>query len=256
MPVVERLRQTLTPWGRALLNLLYPRLCRICTVPLPEGQEWICSTCDDALEVTEAPYCKTCGEHYDGEITREFVCSNCANRDFGFEFAFARYHAEGPVREMIHRFKYNGELSLRGMLGHLLEGALMEPRLANEDLSTWYLIPVPLHHRRRRERGFNQAWHLCKQLAKLRGIKPLDAMRRKRDTGHQAELTRAQRLSNLSGAFEMKRVYRGKDSPLRGAKVLLVDDVFTTGATTNACAKVLLREAGVEKVVVIAVARG
>jgi predicted amidophosphoribosyltransferase len=81
-------------------------------------------------------------------------------------------------------------------------------------------------------------------------------MRRKRDTGHQAELTRAQRLSNLSGAFEMKRVYRGKDSPLRGAKVLLVDDVFTTGATTNACANVLLREAGVEKVVVIAVARG
>lgn len=256
MHVVQRLRHTFTPWGRAALNLLYPSLCRVCAAPLPEGRMWHCQRCEETFEGTDPPYCKTCGEPFDGALTREFQCSNCLDREFHFDFAYAPYRAEGPVRDLIHRFKYNGDLSLRGALGHLLQHALDEPRLADEDLSTWCLVPVPLHHRRRRERGFNQAWHLCRQLERIRGIKLLDAMRRNRDTGHQSDLTRVQRLENLRSAFAMKRGYLGEHSRLHGAKVLLVDDVFTTGATTDACAKVLRRDAGVEKVVVIAVARG
>ena len=256
MPALERLRKTCSPWWRSLLDLVYPRACRICKLPLSEGREWTCQACEDDLVVTEAPYCELCGEPFEGAITRSFRCSNCVDRELSFEFAFAQYRAEGQIRDLIHRFKYNGELSLRGTLGDFLARALDEPRLANEDLGQWFVVPVPLHHSRRRERGFNQAWDLCRQLSSLRGIKSCDPIRRTRDTGHQADLTRAQRLANLKNAFEIKRSFRGPNSRLRGSKVLLVDDVFTTGATTDACAKVLRRDAGVEKVVVIAVARG
>ena len=256
MRVVDRLCRTVAPWGRALLNLLYPRVCRVCNTPLPVGREWTCSRCEGEFGITEPPYCSRCGEGFDGAIDREFSCSNCADRKLSFDFAFARFRAEGSVRDLIHRFKYNGELSLRAALGHMLLEALREPRLAHEDLTQWHLVPVPLHHSRRRERGFNQAHHLCRQLNRARKIPLCDALRRSRDTGHQADLTRAQRLENLRNAFEARRGYRGETSKLRGAKVLLVDDVFTTGATTDACARVLRRDAGVEKVVVIAVARG
>ncbi len=160
------------------------------------------------------------------------------------------------MRELVHRFKYNRDLSLRDVLGLMLERVLSDPRLAAEDLAAWTLVPVPLHRLRQREREFNQSWELCRVLAKSTGIAMMDAMQRVLPTDKQAELSRSQRLKNLRNAFAMKPVPEGKDLPLRGKQVLLVDDVFTTGATTDACARVLRRQGKVEKVVVITVARG
>lgn len=262
LAAVAQWRGKLAPWGQAFLNLLYPRTCRACDAPLPTVHDatglprWFCERCAKDFDTVEAPYCKVCAEPFDGAIEREFQCGNCSERDLAFDFAFARYRARDPVRELIHQFKYNRDLSLRAALGELLIQALQEPRLATEDLSQWTLIPVPLHRLRERERQFNQSWELCLHVQERLGIEAIDAMKRVKPTDKQARLTRVQRLQNLRGAFEMKPPYGGKGSSLRGAKVFLIDDVFTTGATTDACARVLKREAGVQKVVVLAVARG
>lgn len=262
MPVFEHFRQAIAPWWQALLDVVYPRTCRVCDVPLPERNavqslnEWFCRSCEDSLTKLEGPYCKVCAEPYDGAIEGEFRCGNCADRKFSFEFAVAGYHADGAVRELVHQFKYRKDVSLRGALGDLLMRALQDPRLQAEDLATWRIVPVPLHKARQQEREFNQSLELAQWLARQTGIPVVDAMCRPRSTNKQSRLTRAQRLENLKGAFTMKWWYRRANSSLRGAKVLLVDDVFTTGATTDACARVLRREGGVQKVVVIAVARG
>ncbi|MDB6072735.1 MAG: ComF family protein [Verrucomicrobiaceae bacterium] len=260
--MMSALRNAIAPWWQALLDVVYPRTCRACDVPLPERNaakplsEWFCQTCEDSLTKLESPYCKVCAEPYEGMIEGEFRCSNCADRTFSFEFAVAGYQAEGAVRELVHQFKYGKDVSLRGALGDLLARALQDPRLQTEDLTTWRLVPVPLHKARQREREFNQSLELAQRLARLTGIQVVDAMNRQRPTNKQSRLTRAQRLENLKGAFAMKRAFRDDRSSLRGMNVLLVDDVFTTGATTDACAKVLRRQGGIQKVVVIAVARG
>ena len=258
----SRFSQVLQPWGRALLDVIYPRACRACDEPLPADriedglQEWLCAKCLGELPRLEPPFCNVCGEAYDGAITGEFRCMNCADRKFAFEYAVAGYRAEGVAREMIHQFKYGRDLSLRSVLGGMLRRAIDDPRLAAESLSDWILVPVPLHRAKQSDRGFNQSLELCLELTKRTGIATADCLQRVRSTESQASLHRSERLKNLSKAFSMRRRLFGKVPEVKGAKVLLVDDVLTTGATTHECAKILKRDGGVEKVVVITVARG
>jgi competence protein ComFC len=244
--------------GTTLLDLLYTRKCEGCDVFLESGREgskqWLCERCHDGMERIVAPYCDVCGEPYEGAMSGRFRCGNCAGLKLHFDFAVAGFKAEGAVRELVHRFKYQRALHLRGLLGTLLERALHDPRLREVDAS-WMLVPVPLHHARQREREYNQAWELCGVLAKSRGLRALEAMSRVRSTTAQASLSRNQRIENLRGAFAVKpRAVKKK--ALEGKSVLLVDDVLTTGSTTSECARVLRKEAGVERVAVITVARG
>ena len=248
----------------AALDILYPRACCGCKTPLPRStprqglKGWFCGTCADELPRVDAPYCTLCGEPYDGAITSEnFRCWNCEGRRIAFDFAVAGFKAEGAVRELIHRFKYHRELALRGVLADLLLGALADPRLAREDLSQWLLVPVPLHFWRERKRQFNQSWELCVSLSKMTGIPAIKALRRRKPTQAQARLDREERLANMRGVFALRRSLPWQKAPeLEGRRILLVDDVLTTGATTHACAKVLKRKGGAEKVVVITAARG
>lgn len=245
------------------LDGLYPRICRGCEVFLaPETPRsgvdaWLCSPCRENLTRVEAPYCQVCGEPFDGPMTEAFRCWNCQGRRIAFDFAVSRFRAEGPVREMIHAFKYNRDLSLRGALSDLLREALDDPRLKAADLSTWLLVPVPLHPMRALWRGFNQSWELCRQLSSLTGIPAAQVLRRRQWTHTQARLNRHKRLANLRGAFALRHSFPGRRLPvLKGRCILLVDDVLTTGATAHECAKVLKLNAEAEKVVVITAARG
>jgi ComF family protein len=235
---------------------VYPRLCCVCQVPLDEG--WFCGGCADSLPLVEPPYCKVCGEVYDGALTHDFRCTNCSGRRLEFEFAVAACRAEEAVRELIHQFKYERRLHLRGALASLLLRLLEEePRLAGENLAEWLLVPVPLHPSREVEREYNQSWELCRRLSRLTGIPATKALVRTRETESQAGLDRGERLKNLRGAFAVRATQgAGAPSALQGRRILLVDDVFTTGATANECARVLRQEGAVEKVVVITVTRG
>ena len=255
-PVPSPVQRLLLPVWLALADLVYPRRCCVCHVPVEE-EGGFCRGCAVALPWVEAPYCKVCGEVYDGALTREFRCTNCSGRRLEFEFAVAACHAEEAMRELIHQFKYERRLHLRAALATLLLRTLEEPRLARENLAEWLLVPVPLHPSREADRDYNQSWELCQRLSRLTGIPAAKALLRTRETEAQAGLDREERLKNLRGAFALQKPSRWR-SPidLQGRRILLVDDVFTTGATTNECARVLRREGGAEKVVVITVTRG
>jgi len=249
-------------WAGAATDLLYPPACCGCDhhlvrQPSHQGAErWLCTVCEDQLRRIRAPYCARCGEAYDGALVGEFRCENCADRELTFDFAIAAWHSESVLRDLILKFKYGRELHLRSCLGDLMLPVLEEPRLQMDALSEWLLVPVPLHRVRQREREFNQSEALAKHMAKQTGMRMENALLRLRDTGHQAGLSRTERLANLRSAFAVNPKHHKRSGRLAGRKVLLVDDVFTTGATTDACARVLRREGGVEKVVVITVARG
>jgi competence protein ComFC len=240
----------------AFLDLVYPRVCEVCEESLPFGREHagrsLCDLCLKGLPRIVPPFCDVCAEPYDGAITDSFRCGNCAGLKLHFDHAVCAYRADDAVRELVHRFKYQRELHLRGVLGALLAATLEDPRLAGIDQTQWLLVPVPLHHARRREREYNQAWELCREMARSHRLSALEALQRVRATVPQASLTRHQRLENLQGAFRL----RVPAARLTGRNVLLVDDVLTTGSTASECARILRREAGVQKVVVLTVARG
>lgn len=248
------------------LGLLYPRNCAGCEEPLDgdgdADRTWLCQPCESRLHRIAPPYCGVCGQSYAGEVSEaaaRFRCGNCADLDLAFDFAVGAYRNEGLARELIHRFKYGRQHALCALLGELLRGALTDDRLAGSLAAgeRWTLVPVPLHGRRLRDRGFNQAAELCRVLRRSVGdaFDLTPALRRVRHTGHQAALDRGDRLSNLQGAFALAPGRRLR-SRIAGRSVLLVDDVLTTGATAAECARVLVETGGAAKVVVITVVRG
>jgi competence protein ComFC len=252
------------PAAAQALNWVYPRICFGCNLPLSDPEPdpadlttWLCHACRDALPAIAPPTCSVCGEPYAGDLTHAFQCWNCEGRRLAFDFATSAYRAEGLVRDHIHAFKYERRYELRGLLSQMLRRVLDDPRLAGEDLSTWLLVPVPLHRWREMLREYNQSWELAMELARATGIPAAKALRRTRRTTAQAGLDRDQRLENLRGAFALQPDRPRRPRPeLAGRSILLVDDVLTTGSTCHECARILRRDGKAEKVVVITVARG
>jgi len=266
-PPPSALWRLVRPLMRAAEELVFPPVCVACTEPLErlaerhEEVNWLCQACLEAIEPQVPPYCSKCGEMYDGAFTNAFRCSNCEGQKLEFDFAVASCTARGPVRELIHRFKYGRRLHLRAFLAVLLRRVLDEERLRAEKLNEWLLVPVPLHPERESDREFNQSWELCVRLGQFTGIPAAQALERILPTVKQANLNRRQRQENLRGAFRLRpprwwQWYLPRPPDLHGRKILLVDDVLTTGSTTSECARVLKKDGGAEKVVVITVARG
>jgi len=185
---------------------------------------------------------------YEGDINSAFECSNCRDLQLHFSSARSAVTAKGVTLEVIHRFKYQRALWFESFLVDLLVRAA-RPALQAEQ---WDLIvPVPLHPTKEREREFNQAGRIAAGLGQALQV-PVqnNLVRRALPTRTQTLLTKSQRADNVRRAF-----VAGAGRMTRGARVILVDDVLTTGATTSACARVLLR-AGAAEVCVWTVARG
>jgi ComF family protein len=183
---------------------------------------------------------------FDGDISHSFQCENCAGEDFGFRFARSAVTANAMILDIIHRYKYNHALWFEPFLADLL-ARQAKPALAGEK---WDLVvPVPLHPLKLRQREFNQAERLARGLGCALNL-PVNtrAVRRVQFTETQTVLSRPERAANVSGAFAAR-------DELHGERVILVDDVMTTGATTSACARAL-RQAGAGDVCVWTVARG
>jgi len=240
-------------WTMRLLDLLYPGECNVCRDPLHSGRA-LCGTCATDFPQLTAPFCEMCGEPFPGLVDVRFACPNCSNLRFDFEFARPAMSRDPRLREMIYLLKYSRQLHLAGELGRIASGALADPRFAPALAGNWPLVPVPLHKSRLRFRHFNQAEEIARPLAELSGLPILRALDRTRATATQTALTRAQRLQNLNGAFALSRAGRRALAAPPGG-VILVDDVFTTGSTVQACAKVL-KNSGFRRIAVITVMRG
>jgi ComF family protein len=220
----------------ALLNLLFPQSCVLCGTQVFE-RCWsaACPECWSRLEPVARPFCAQCGMP---ATAIETLCGACRRGDHAFDFARSLFLFNDPMRGIIHHLKYSARVSLAKPLGEPLRTCL-----ANEGFQARLAIPVPLHRSRSRERGFNQAELLARQL----GL-PVDdrILRRRKNTPSQTGLSRSQRVLNLSAAFEVRR------APPQ--TVLIVDDVYTTGSTLHEIAKTLKR-AGAARVEVLTVAR-
>ncbi len=241
--------KTFHDWFRAGLGLLYPECCQICRRARASPDDgFVCAACQRQVREVVPPFCRRCGLPFPGELTTEFACANCRELEFDFVAARAAVVSQGLVRDVILRYKYQRHLWFEPFLAGLLVRAAL-PELSGKNPTL--VVPVPLHPVRERAREFNQATRLAAPLADALGI-PLNArlLRRVSFTMTQTRLSRAARAQNTQGVFALSPGAR-----LAGQVVVLVDDVFTTGATTNACARVL-RAAGAAEVWVWTVARG
>ena len=234
---MQSLGKTTRNWLEAGLGFLYPPVCQFCKTNRATAQEgYVCSDCWTQVRFIRAPFCDRCGLPFNGAITTTFVCTNCQYLKLYFSFARSAVVAKTLVLEAIHRYKYSHALWFENFLADLL---IREAASALRGQGWDFIVPVPLHPLKRREREFNQAELLANRLGTATNI-PVNTqlIQRTSATLTQTRLTREQRATNMKDAFIVR-----KNARLAGQKIVILDDVFTTGATTNACAKAL-RAAG------------
>jgi ComF family protein len=247
-----------------LVTTFYPADCRVCASPMVRAVlAPVCDTCVERVQPQSVTLCGRCGEALDMEGVRYagqfpvegLLCSRCRMAPPEFERAVAYAVYQDELREMIHLLKYKRMAAVAQPLGRLLARAI--ETLEHEASPELMVVAVPLFPSKERERGYNQAVLLANAaIAELQTSRPEwklraahGSIRRVKDTRSQFELTPKGRRRNLQGAFAVvDRV------PLAGRDVLLVDDIYTTGATARACAQVL-RRAGAAKVWVATVSR-
>ena len=244
----------LRPIADTAFSLVFPADCRICQEPLVLASRLpVCQPCRDSIQPIAGALCPICGERIFSFSQAEIEpapCGLCQRARPSYSRAVAYGAFEGALRDAIHLLKYDRVLPAAKFLGGKL-GEVWR-RVPAPSAAGWLVVPVPLHPRKLRQRGFNQSELIARE-ALRRGRIPAELVGkflvRQRETVPQAGLTRHQRRENIRGAFAVRD---GK--AVRGRDVLLVDDVFTTGTTISECARVLLR-AGAESVAAATVAR-
>lgn len=243
------LTDAVRPWLNTGLGLFYPEVCQLCKAERAAAADgFVGPQCWSQVRFIRAPFCDRCGLPHQGDITTSFECTNCRELKLYFSHARAAVVYKTVVLEAVQRYKYSRALWFEPFLADLLRReAVPALRGAGWD----FIVPVPLHPLKQREREFNQAEILARDLSKATGIPvAVKALQRIAATATQTALTREQRAANMGGAFAL-----GTGISPKKRRIVLVDDVLTTGATTNACAKVL-RRAGAAEVCVWTVARG
>ena len=252
IPRTARIRQALIGW-------IYPPVCGACETPLDAARQlekpFLCGSCEATLVPIGRNYCAVCGQGFELTSTAPFRCANCGDRELVIDFAVSAYRGSGAAKNLMHHFKYGKERHLARLLGVLLDEVWRDERLHEE---SWWVVPVPLHWRRLRERGFNQSHELARELIRRAppgirlDLQPL--LLRTRQTVRQAQLDRRDRLTNLSTAFETRK---SLPTPRQdGIRILLVDDVITTGTTVSECAAALHGKLKIEKIAAVSVLRG
>ncbi len=233
-----------------VLDLAYPRDCLFCKRdPGEEGH--LCETCLRHLVLGRGPSCQICGAESMMNESADFVCSDCLQHRPAFERAFIAARYECDFRSLVHAFKYHDGVWLTGDMVRFLYAVYLL-QLQPAGIAPEVVVPVPMQFRKLRRRGYNQASFLARGLAKQLGLPCREGILRRVPTGvvSQTRLTRRQRLENALRAYQSC-----PSADVAGKVVLLVDDVMTTGATLDACAR-RLREAGATKVYTLALARG
>ena len=226
----------------SLIDLIFPPLCPLCEIGVEK--KGFCTPCSKTFQPIKPPQCTICGVPFLTENDSDHICGECIKKRPPFDRAASLYHYRGGLSEAIRAFKYKKKGSLAATLGDLL--AAHPITRENYDI----IIPVPLHITRLRERGFNQAMLIAKHLAGRLSLQ-VDPfiLERVRPTPPQASMKRKERIKSIRGAFALK-----KGNKIKEKNILLIDDVYTTGATVMECSRVL-KKGGAAKINVLTLAR-
>jgi ComF family protein len=231
-----RIRDFLLELKDDVLDFVYPQSCPICRKPLGKKEKEVCEDCWRILVIPPAPFCPHCKSFL--EQSSEFLEHVCPSLSRAEDRRIAAVRSLGTFddhyQELVHRFKYGKKIPLGKHLAYRLgEVVVQEKDFAGCDL----ILPVPLHRARYRERGFNQSEIVAEGISQATGIPVLNGiLKRKKNTRDQTYLNAQQRAENVRDAFVM-----GRPEMVKNKKVILVDDVTTTGATLNECARMLQR---------------
>ncbi|MCX7817342.1 MAG: ComF family protein [Syntrophales bacterium] len=242
--VIENIRKSVA----AIIEVVYPRRCFSCGAQMSSDiDQPFCINCIRSIKIIGSPICLRCGLPFESSITVDHLCSQCVSKVHTVDEVRSLCRYEGTFLKLIHDFKYRGNTILGSVLGEWL-ATNTYPHFSIEEYEV--IIPVPLHRWRLYRRGFNQAVILARAVADRFGI-PLDfeVLVRRRHGEPQTSLDRKARRQNVKGVFEVL-----DGSRICGSKVLLIDDVYTTGSTLEECAKVL-KAHGVRKVGALTLAR-
>lgn len=225
---------------RDLADVLFPPRCQSCrTVAEKLTNDLFCAACEEKIRYIRTPLCPACGAPYADSAGSDHLCGDCLTAPKPFAVARSVAVFDGILLEAIHAFKYHNKTGMGTGLGRMMTG----DSYTGMDMQGYTMImPVPLHIRRLRERGFNQSLLLAKVLSARYAI-PLDfvILRRERDTPPQTMMGRKERQANIKGAFGVADKER-----VRKQHVLLIDDVYTTGSTLAECTRVLLNNGAVQ----------
>ena len=233
--------------GRAVLDLVYPPLCIVCREPVTDPDS-LCPTCWQALHFLDGPCCAVCGLPFEIDPGEDTLCGACLAHPPDFDKARAILRYDDASKKPVLALKHSDRLDLVPAFGRWLDRS-GRALLSQSDM----VVAVPLHRMRLWKRRYNQSAELARIAARLAGVpaEPL-VLERTRPTPSQGQMPSAgARRRNVRGAFAVPKPARAK---VEGKRVLLVDDVLTTGATANACARALKR-AGATSVFVLALAR-
>jgi len=220
-----------------LLDWLYPPTCIACRklIPLNHSQPrdmLLCEMCQTLFEPIIPPICNTCGIPTEKEVER---CVSCYGKDFHFTTNRGTFLYDELMRDLLLELKFKQNKQIAHSLGKLWAMHMSETFDCEDNT---FLVPLPMHYKKQRERGFNQAEILTQHLSNRLSIPTEHALLRTIDTPPQSGLHPRQRIENVSGVFEV-----AKDVNPQGKHYIIIDDIYTTGASLNECAKVL-KEAG------------
>jgi len=231
-----------------IADIIFPPCCVVCGELLQRHSSLaLCKNCLQGISFIVSPLCPRCGMPFPAEEGGDHLCGQCLLEEKPYALARSVGRYEGTILTAIHKFKYHGKTGI----GKALGGIMADFASGIWEMGTFDLIiPVPLHIKRLRERGFNQAVILARALSNRFHV-PLDfsSLKRTRFTPPQVGLGRKERLANVKGAFSITTPRK-----IAGKKILLIDDVYTTGSTLVECSRVLL-DANAEAVAILTAAR-
>jgi len=235
--------------AQGLKDLIYPNCCAACGVKMApdKSRRFICIACRDNLERNLPPFCVSCGRHLEGGGVEKNICPACLKVKFNFDRAFSPCRYSGTIKKLIRDFKYTGNDYLEEELAGIMIDFIKEYSLPVPEMD--FIIPVPLHKSRLREREFNQAQILSGRIAgEFNKMVLAQVLMRARATKTQAELGPEERLLNVENSFYVTRA-----ELIRDRNLLLIDDVLTTGATANQAAA-SLKGSGAKRVILLTLA--
>lgn len=233
-----------------LLNILHPRICLVCLGGLKDNgiDNLLCFNCWSRIKKNIPPLCAICGRQIrEMHASSGRVCHNCQRQNFSFDRALSPCLYEGVIRELIHKYKYQNKDYLSSLLAKLLIEFIYQYRISLDLFDL--VMPIPLHKIKLREREFNQAELIARQIAKEFCLDLVSTnLWRKHNRKAQMELSKEKRWENIQGCFALHNPVQ-----VKGKNILLVDDTLTTGATCSEAAAVL-KAAGAVSIFILTLA--